>query len=468
MWLVEKLWVCDCTMTVACYYCNVAIPNNQAKRCSRCRWVSSIPLFRQTWCVSSSVWWHTVWVVIASNGVAHLICCPPNLLAPSQSKECQTLSWKASHKANCIPNPTVAALNGAKPEKFSTEWVELEIDKLLSKWMAEWRRCFMHWTMLALDLANHPPNRVVTHWYDNPATTPPIRWAFLVCILLLNRVISRPSPTNNTAWVIVPGLSPILWNWCITSAQVVDAAVVSFSQIQETFPELATEIDPTDFTRFRYVVTLQDVEGELRRVRLLQWNVRNLALLNKLPKDSAELAEGIVQVLMYSVEHMAPDTVERKFGLGIWIWEGVQPLFHWFPGDHVSIFYCARFQGFILSSGYLCYILAYHQVITIIEDLTIDMLTWHSSCFANYDSYLQNTIRRTRLIPPFHTREYSGLHKYIQQRTWQPAWCACGNRESTRRACVISMLSISKGQTRCSGVSTVLQIAGSRHFCETP
>jgi len=102
-------------------------------------------------------------------------CCPPNLLAPSQSKECQTLSWKASHKANCIPNPTVAALNGAKPEKFSTEWVELEIDKLLSKWMAEWRRCFMHWTMLALDLANHPPNRVVTHWYDNPATTPPIR-----------------------------------------------------------------------------------------------------------------------------------------------------------------------------------------------------------------------------------------------------------------------------------------------------
>ena len=83
----------------------------------------------------------------------------------SQSKECQTLSWKASHKINCVPNPTVAALNGTKPEKFSTEWVQLEVDKMLSKWMAEWRRCFMEWTMLALDLANHPPNRVVTHWY---------------------------------------------------------------------------------------------------------------------------------------------------------------------------------------------------------------------------------------------------------------------------------------------------------------
>jgi len=87
-----------------------------------------------------------VWVVIASK------CDPPNSLALSQSKECQTLSWKASHKANCIPNPTVAALNGTKPDnlKFSTEWAELEVDKLLSKWMAEWRQCFMHWTTLAL------------------------------------------------------------------------------------------------------------------------------------------------------------------------------------------------------------------------------------------------------------------------------------------------------------------------------
>jgi hypothetical protein len=43
--------------------------------------------------------------------------------------------------------------------------MELEVDKLLSKWTAEWRQCFMHWSTIALDLANHPPNRAVTHWY---------------------------------------------------------------------------------------------------------------------------------------------------------------------------------------------------------------------------------------------------------------------------------------------------------------
>jgi len=93
---------------------------------------------------------------------------------------------------------------------------------------------------------------------------------------------------------------------------VVNAAVTPFSQIQETYPELVTEIDPTDFTRLRYAVTVQNAEGELRRVRLLQWNDRSLALWNELPKGSAELAKGVVQVLMYSVEHMAPDVVESK------------------------------------------------------------------------------------------------------------------------------------------------------------
>lgn len=90
-----------------------------------------------------------------------------------------------------------------------------------------------------------------------------------------------------------------------------------FSQIQETYPELVTEIDPTDFTRLRYVVTLQNAEGEARRVRLLQWNARGLTFWNELPKDSsAKLADDAAQVLMQSVEHMSPDVVECKFGLG--------------------------------------------------------------------------------------------------------------------------------------------------------
>jgi hypothetical protein len=48
---------------------------------------------------------------------------------------------------------------------FSDDWIELEIDRQLSKWLAEWRSCLMTWTTIALDLANHPPDRVMTHWY---------------------------------------------------------------------------------------------------------------------------------------------------------------------------------------------------------------------------------------------------------------------------------------------------------------
>jgi hypothetical protein len=46
-------------------------------------------------------------------------------------------------------------------------------------------------------------------------------------------------------------------------------------------------------------------------------DVRSLAWWNGLPKDSsAEIAEGVIPALMYSVEHMAPDIVEQK------LWQG--------------------------------------------------------------------------------------------------------------------------------------------------
>ena len=82
-----------------------------------------------------------------------------------QSKECQTYSWKSSHNQNCVPHPSVAALDGAKPQKWGDERIELEVDTALSKWMAEWRSCFVRWTIISLDLANQPPVRVVSHWY---------------------------------------------------------------------------------------------------------------------------------------------------------------------------------------------------------------------------------------------------------------------------------------------------------------
>ena len=101
-------------------------------------------------------------------------------MSNTQSKECQVQSWKASHKYNCVPNATIATLNGTEPEEFSKEWIELEVDRQLSKWITEWRSCFMSWTEVALDLANHPPNRVVTHWC--------VPRFFAIIDLLINKV----------------------------------------------------------------------------------------------------------------------------------------------------------------------------------------------------------------------------------------------------------------------------------------
>ncbi len=101
--------------------------------------------------------------------------------------------------------------------------------------------------------------------------------------------------------------SPISFTGPTTSAQVIHAAVVPFSFIQKTYPELAMEIDLTDFTRFRCTIALHTPGCMLTRVRLLEWSVPNTNSLNQRPKDeSATLAEGVVSVLMSSVGHMSP------------------------------------------------------------------------------------------------------------------------------------------------------------------
>jgi hypothetical protein len=86
----------------------------------------------------------------------------------------------------------------------------------------------------------------------------------------------------------------------------------SSSQMQEHYPVLVTEIDPTDFTRFRYIVTLQSTEGIVVRVRLHQWNVRSRG---NLPKDgSAQLAEAVSRIFISSMESTPPDVVYRTSG----------------------------------------------------------------------------------------------------------------------------------------------------------
>jgi hypothetical protein len=51
-----------------------------------------------------------------------------------------------------------------RPAKFSPEWVELKVDRGLSRWLQLWRASFQTWATIGLDMANHPAERVMTHW----------------------------------------------------------------------------------------------------------------------------------------------------------------------------------------------------------------------------------------------------------------------------------------------------------------
>jgi hypothetical protein len=85
--------------------------------------------------------------------------------------------------------------------------------------------------------------------------------------------------------------------------------------IQANYPELEVIIDPTDFTRLRFVVFLQNYKGDLRRLRLLQWNDLNIDFWRKMDKDtSAVLSSGWDVDLIDAVDSMAPKEVQNMLG----------------------------------------------------------------------------------------------------------------------------------------------------------
>ncbi|KDR79683.1 hypothetical protein GALMADRAFT_137466 [Galerina marginata CBS 339.88] len=233
-------------MKLTCYYCNTDLPSNKIKRCSRCLLV--------TYC----------------------------------SKECQAFSWKASHKLNCkihpsnlsTTNPGQLASKDERPAKFSPEWIELGVDRELSRWLQLWRACFQTWTTIGLDLANHPADRVMTH-----------------CMRLVVQ------PRN---FVDDPA----------KQYQVLEAAIVPISWVRTAHPDFEIHIDPTDFTRLRYLIVLQNYKGEMRRLRLIQWNTLSTEKWQKIGKEaSATLAAGFGDALMLSTDSSSPSQVEKKLGI---------------------------------------------------------------------------------------------------------------------------------------------------------
>jgi len=70
------------------------------------------------------------------------------------STECQKTSWNTTHKYTCV---YVAPLPSLGVEDFDKRF-----NKIVDRWVHEWRGILEHYSMAALDLANHP-GRHVTH-----------------------------------------------------------------------------------------------------------------------------------------------------------------------------------------------------------------------------------------------------------------------------------------------------------------
>lgn len=49
-----------------------------------------------------------------------------------------------------------------KPARGTDERFQLDIDMALSAWMSKWRSIFQLYTLMALNLGSHPPERAVT------------------------------------------------------------------------------------------------------------------------------------------------------------------------------------------------------------------------------------------------------------------------------------------------------------------
>ena len=140
------------------------------------------------------------------------------------------------------------------------------------------------------------------------------RVLFSLHLVVEPRPLEAKSYKNYRVSIVHAGPSP---DSRATPAQVVDAEVVPIAQLYAAYPKLVTNIDPTDLTRLRYVITLRNSKGDILRVRLVEWNDLGLKTWKELPKEtSAGLAAGVAQALMYSVADMKLEEVQRKLGVG--------------------------------------------------------------------------------------------------------------------------------------------------------
>lgn len=80
----------------------------------------------------------------------------PSAFPPSQSKECQTLSWKTTHKYNCQRRDVLHHNDDAH---------NIREEKNLTSWLNAWTVSLCATATAALDLANHESDYLCNHWY---------------------------------------------------------------------------------------------------------------------------------------------------------------------------------------------------------------------------------------------------------------------------------------------------------------
>jgi len=79
----------------------------------------------------------------------------PPLTHPFKSKECQTLSWKTTHKYNCQRRDAIHEDDDAQSARE---------EKIFTAWLNAWTVPLCGAALAALDLANHKSDYLSNHW----------------------------------------------------------------------------------------------------------------------------------------------------------------------------------------------------------------------------------------------------------------------------------------------------------------
>ncbi|GJE88907.1 zinc finger MYND domain-containing protein [Phanerochaete sordida] len=175
------------------------------------------------------------------------------------SSECQTEHWRSKHKFSCTPNPLLLKDGKITEPKYgSKDWFQVDGDKRFSKWVQRWHDVFFRMTPVAMDLANHSPERVKTH-----------------CMFLTVRM--NPYGIDKTSEFFV-------WR----------AQVISKEELYAKFPTLPRrEPQPDEPGSFQvtFAIVLENDEGEGVLVREYKHQAKgSVAHLTNLPKAASAQA----------------------------------------------------------------------------------------------------------------------------------------------------------------------------------